>query len=150
MPRRLLSELLQTNRYRLLFFIYTHGKIRASGGVKSKLARVFGYQSDGHFYTDWNYLTSSGLVTEDSRWIRITRKGRREFLPIAILWLGALLSILYAAIFLEQYVLSLEGFSFAIPPILASVAFLLTMGITYLYVYYSFRPKTPKEADELL
>jgi hypothetical protein len=132
-----------------MFYIHQHGKIPATI-AKSKLAKAFGYQSDGHFYEDWNYLVRSGLVSQDNTWVRITRKGRREFLPIAILWLGGVLSFFYGVLFLEQYWLSLRGFEFAVPPVLASVLFLFTMGGSYIYVYYLFRPKIPREAKDLL
>src|SRR2546428_8390395 len=116
--RKLLSEYLQSPRYKLLFFIYQHRKIDPSI-EKSRLARAFGYKSDGHFYEDLDVLKGMGLVVEDNQGLRITRKGRKEFMPIGILWLGAVLSFLYGIKFLETYWVFLQGTAFIIPPLLA-------------------------------
>src|SRR2546422_11141775 len=146
--RVLLSEILQSNRYRLLFLIYWKGKIEAGEGTKTRLKRTFGYQSESSFYNYWKFFLSEGLIREDEQWIRITSKGRRELLflgyPIVI---GAI-AIMYALIFLITMWTTTGGTY----PILAKLSPWLTgffpfvvIALFSLYCYRVLRPRLSKE-----
>jgi hypothetical protein len=150
--RVLLSEILQSNRYRLLFLLYSKGKIEAGDGTKARLKRTFGYQSDSAFYNDWKFFLSEGLVREDERWIRITPKGKRELLflgtPLAI----GVIAIVYALIFLITMWMSTAGMS----PILAKLSPWLTgffpfivIAFLSLYTYRILRPRLSAEERAL-
>ncbi len=146
---KLLSELLQSNRYRLLFLIYRsrRGRIPAVG-TKSKLAKAFGYKSDGHFHYDWDYLTSNGLIVEEGRWVRITRKGKREFLPIETLRVGSLFSFMFGFLSLEFILLHYFSPQFeAVYFVLLDGVVLMALASFYLYVYRTLRPGLSDDED---
>ncbi|MEM2173076.1 MAG: hypothetical protein QXS66_07545 [Thermoproteota archaeon] len=74
MIRKSLAEVLQSKRYRVLYYLYKKRKIREFPGIKSELAKLFGYESDGHFYYDWNTLLNEGLLAEKEGFIKIKKE----------------------------------------------------------------------------
>lgn len=149
---RLLSELLQSNRYRLLFLIYRSRRSRIPAvGTKSKLANAFGYKSDGHFHYDWDYLTSNGLIVEEAGWVRITRKGKREFLPIDTLRVGSFISLSFGILSLEF--IFLRYFSAEFDPgyfVLLDGAVFMALASFYLYVYRILRPSLSGDEERVV
>jgi hypothetical protein len=150
--RVLLSEIIQSNRYRLLFLIYWKGKIEAGEGTKARLKRTFGYQSDSSFFNDWKFFLSEGLISEDERWIRITPKGRRELLFLGYPIIIGAIAIIYAVIFLiNMWTSSAETY-----PILAKLSPWLTgffpfivIALFSLYAYRILRPRLSAEEKAL-
>jgi len=148
MVRKKLSEVLQTNRYRLLYFIYQKRRIKSYPGIKSELRKVFGYRSDGHFYPDWEYLFNENLLVEKDGYIRITRKGRQEFILLASLRNATYVSIAMGSLLFYFYGLLLTGWQ---PPpyILILCAFLLlASGVLFEHTRRNFVPSIPDEAEE--
>lgn len=98
-------------RYKLLFFIWYHrGKLRDNPGVKAKLSALFGYKSDGRFYTDWDFLVEEEFLKVEGGFIVATKKAQREF------------SFLL-------FVRVIEGLALAVAIVLSIYAFALTFHL---------------------
>lgn len=108
MVKRLI-ELLQMNRYRMLYYFYKKRKVRNYPGMKSKIGKAFGYISDGHFYADWDYLLGEGLLIERNEYIEITKKGRREFFIFSNIEMARIIFAIMGMIFIYLWVLSTLG-----------------------------------------
>ena len=78
---RKLAEILQSNRYKLLYFFYKRKKVHIHLGLKSELYRSIGYKSDGHHDYDWKILLENKLIEEKNDHVIITDEGKKEFNP---------------------------------------------------------------------
>ena|SRR5437867_11892696 len=146
--KRLVSEILQSNRYRLLFLIHERRKVEAAEGTKTRLKKTFGYSSDSSFYNDLKFFKDKELVQEDDKWIRITPKGRRELLIVSGPLVSGLVSAMYAVVFLLNRLTSPSGLN----PIVAALSPWLTSFLPFLiiasfnfYVYLILRPRLSSE-----
>lgn len=78
MPKYL-KDLLEMNRYRLLYYFHRHKEVEDREGLKAKLRKLIGYSSDGHLYHDLEDLVSEGMIEKKGERWRITRQGDFEF-----------------------------------------------------------------------
>jgi len=147
----LLSQIIQSNRYRLLFLISSKGKIAATDGKKTVLRKTFGYQSESSFYNDWNFFIREGLIEEAQDWIYITSKGRREFLFLTALLAIAVLAFSYAIIFLITTWLGTES-TYSVLRVLSPwfTGFVpwIVVAVISLYTFFVVRPRlSPQESS---
>ena len=80
-----LSRWLARPRTKLLYYFYRRREVPEDFS-KSKLARLAGYRSDGHFYREFDRLLEEGLIVHDrERGVyRITEDGEAELFPILL------------------------------------------------------------------
>ncbi|MEM2981216.1 MAG: hypothetical protein QW385_07645 [Thermoproteota archaeon] len=147
MTRTSLVELFQSRRYRLLYYFYVKRKIREFPGIKSELAKLFGYESDGHFYYDWNTLLEKGFLVEKDDFIKITKKGIGEFKLLIALKIATLFSIMLGVLQLYYFCIAIIGigipFLFVLSILLSSSIILLWTSILCFRVLRDFTPKLP-------
>ena len=145
MTRISLSELLRSKRYKLLYYFYRKRRIRDSPGIKSELAKLLDYKSDGHFYSDWNYLLKDGFLIEKDGFIKITRKGISEFRLLDTLQIAMLFSLMFST--LQFYYLCIIVIGVPIT-IFSLLYLLLSSGIgllaTAILCFIVVRDYTPK------
>jgi len=147
-------ELLKMNKYRLLYFIWAYrGELKDEPGLKAKLAKLFGYKSDGHFYPDWEALFEDGFLVMKGDHVVITQKARRHFSFLLALNLMRWLSVIIATVLLIYIVTSTLHWN---PPwfdlnsiyvISVSTGFLFAMAIIGHYVYKNFVPSIPSKKE---
>jgi len=146
--KSLASEILQSNRYKVLFLIHERGKIELTEGTKTRLKNTFGYSSDGAFYNDLKFFKDKELVREDDKWIRITPKGRRELFIVTGPLVSGVVSALYALIFLLSKWTSPSGLSSiiaALSPWLTGFLPVVIIAFFNFYLYLILRPRLSAE-----
>lgn|SRR2546428_11625938 len=140
--------MLQSPRYRLLYYIHQKGSFELTEGTKKKLQGQLGYESEGALHYDWAILLKHELIKQDAKTVTITRKGRREFMLVDTFLLAGLISVLYGALFivdyfvLRQYLLLNPWLAFLAPWLTGFVPWVITAFLNF-YVYRLFRPKIP-------
>jgi len=154
--RQTIFERLQMNRYRMLYYIVSKGRVYddSSALAKTRLKRMFGYSSDGAFYPDWEFLTREGFIVEKEGYVEATRKARAEF--SFLLWgrLMQALMMVAGATMLVFYVATTYSFTvlgaILVSPYLAYVTgiFLLGFGIASHYIYRDLTPRPPVEKPQ--
>ena len=146
-----ISADIQSPRTRLLYFIYSApgSKIKAEPGVKSSISSALGYKSDGHFHYDWNYLVNAGMIEEKQGHYLVTDTGKREF----ALYSTASMSNTIMVVMGVAIIFFTVGVSLEVLP-KESVAFfgaaLILIGLLFLVVGRTNRPKLPSKAKALL
>lgn len=151
MPR-ILREQFQTRRSRLLYFVYcaNKGRIKNAPGIKSKLCKIFGYKSDGHFYHDLKYLIDSGLLIEENGYYRITKKGKAEFLLLNSLKIGVFVSVILGILSIYYYWALKTSAPIYYESVLILGISLIMIGVLYYITRKRFMPDIPQDARELL
>jgi len=132
----------------MLYYFYKKRKVKDYPGIKSRLTRAFGYKSDGHFYHDWNYLLNGEFLTKKDGYIKITRKGNKEFALLTTIQIAEIVSIAFGVVFLLFWFMSFLGLSLSPQVLPAYGIFMLAMSILYHKILKDFAPELP-EADGL-
>ncbi|HEY9756195.1 MAG TPA: hypothetical protein V6C97_13600 [Oculatellaceae cyanobacterium] len=146
-----ISSDIQSPRTRLLYLIYSapNSRIKAAPGVKSNIAQVLGYKSDGHFHYDWNYLIGANMIEEKQGYYQVTDTGKREFALYSTQSMNNWIMIVVGI----AIVIFTVGLRFGFVPVEAAFAFgaiLIFVGANFLLVGKKTRPKLSEEAKDLL
>ncbi len=151
---KLLSEILQSPRYKLLYFIHQKGNLELTEGLKARLQKNLGYQSDGAFHYDWAFLLEHDLIRQDGNNVSITKKGRREFMLVDTLLIAGLVSVLYGTLFLfnqwfaTQNLVLYPWLAVLTPWLTGFFPWVVVASLNF-YVYRLFRPKMRKDMGSL-
>jgi hypothetical protein len=131
------------NRYRLLYFIVSKKRIKDRPGLKANLIKLFEYKSDGHFYTDWDFLLNEKFIESKDGYIVATDRAKQEF--SFLLWskVTAILSTIIGIVLLIYFSSSILGVQLSIYGIYASSITLIAFGIGLYKVIYKFVPSLP-------
>jgi hypothetical protein len=146
-----ISSDIQSPRTRLLYLIYSapNSRIKTAPGVKSNIAQVLGYKSDGHFHYDWNYLIGANMIEEKQGYYQVTDTGKREFALYSTQSMNNWIMIVVGI----AIVIFTVGLRFGFVPVEAAFAFgaiLILIGANFLLVGKKTRPKLSDEAKDLL
>lgn len=146
-------ELLQMHKYRLLYFIWFRGKVKDEPGLKAKLARLFGYKSDGHFYVDWDFLFENGFLVSEGGYIVATDKAQKQFSFLTLIKIMQWLSLVIAVALILFITASDLHWN---PPLLVldsnlviavSAGFLIATAYVSHRVYNNFVPAIPSKEE---
>lgn len=150
LPKRFprISTILQMPKYRILYFIYSKGRLKDELGLNGKLGRLFGYKSDGHLWQDIESLFDEGFLEKRDGFIIPTAKLKEEFsifkgarsISVGCITIGGIL-LGYAAGVTIGYL------RFTIVAVDVASSSLLALGILFAITYSKFVPKLPSKQE---
>ncbi len=124
-------------------------RIKAEPGVKSSLSSALGYKSDGHFYYDWNYLVSAGMIEERQGYYIVTDTGKKEFALYATAAMGNWIMVVMG-VAMVSFAVGINLGLFPKESIAIFGAGLISIGSVFLLISRRNKPKLPTKAKALL
>jgi hypothetical protein len=146
-----ISADMQSPRTRLLYLIFSapNSRIKAAPGVKSNIAQVLGYKSDGHFHYDWNYLISANMIEEKGGYYQVTDTGKKEFALYSTQSMSNWIMVIMGIAIVSFTI----GIRFGFLPVESAAFFggaLIIVGASFLLVGKKSKPNLSNEAKSLI
>lgn len=135
-------------KYRMMYFVYSKGKLRDEPGINGKLGKLFGYKSDGHLYPDIQSLFDEGFLEKKEGFIIPTVKLGQEFaifkgahyISVGCVIMGAIL-FAYAELVTMGYL------RFNLIAVGAASASLFVLALIFTTAYSKLVPRLPSKEE---